>query len=99
MSLSSESVKVEILGDEYSIRSDVEIETTRRIAEYVNAEMKEILNSSTSHDKLKVAVLSALNSAGKMFEYKTRTEEQEKTLERCKAKAEEIGRKIDSIMN
>jgi cell division protein ZapA len=65
-----ESVRVVIFGSEYSIKGDVDVETTRQIARYVNSKMTEIHENSASRDNVKIAVLSALNIAGELFELK-----------------------------
>ncbi len=70
MSSSMESVRVVIFGSEYSIKGDVDVETTRQIARYVNSKMTEIHENSASRDNVKIAVLSALNIAGELFELK-----------------------------
>ena len=64
MSPSSDSVRVTIHGDEYLIKGDVDIETTRQVAQYVNSKMEEIQTGVASRDKVKIAVLSAMNIAG-----------------------------------
>jgi cell division protein ZapA len=89
MSPSSEkSVKVTILGDEYSIKSDVDLETTKKVAEYVNSKIEQIQSSISSKEKLKIAVLSAINIAGELFEYKLK-------CEKCLQKLEDVEGKND----
>ena len=94
----ADSVRVYILGDEYSIKGDVDVETTKKVAEYVDRKMMEFQKGMTSRDKLKVAVLSALNIAGEMFEYKTHSEIASKKVEDLEEKTDEIGKKIDSCL-
>ena len=74
MSSSTESVRVVIFGAEYSIKSDVDVETTRQVARYVNSKMAGINENTASRDNIKIAVLSALNIAGELFESKAKQE-------------------------
>jgi len=95
MSDPSQSVRVTIFGDEYSVKGDVDIETTRRVADYVNRKMTDLSTRATSRDKVKIAVLSALNIAGELFELISRTENRDKQMSDLERKAELIVRKID----
>jgi len=72
---STESIHVVIFGVEYLIKGDVDEEVTRQIARYVNAKMSEIHENTASRDHLKIAVLSALNIAGELFELRQQHEE------------------------
>ena len=87
MSPSSDSVRVKIYGDEYSIKGDVDIETTKKVAEYVNSKMEEIQASVASREKLKIAVLSAMNIAGELLDYKSKCEEYLKKLDEVEERA------------
>jgi cell division protein ZapA len=87
MSPSSDSVRVKIYGDEYSIKGDVDIETTKKVAEYVNSKMEEIQASVASREKLKIAVLSAMNIAGELLDYKSKCEECLKKLDEVEERA------------
>ncbi|MBD3390717.1 MAG: cell division protein ZapA [Chitinivibrionales bacterium] len=98
MDAGADSVRVYICGDEYSIKGDVDIETTKQVAEYVDRKMMEFQKNITSRDKLKVAVLSALNIAGELFEQKRQRESAAKKLEELHEKSSEIGTKIDSCL-
>jgi cell division protein ZapA len=95
MGSSTESIRVIIYGDEYSIKGDADIETTKKVAEYVNLKMEEVQNSVASRDKVKVAVLSALNIAGELLGFKEKCEQYISKYEELRKKAEEISQKID----
>lgn len=94
MGLSTESVRVVIYGDEYSIKGDVDNKTTKKIAEYVNFKMEEVQSGIPSRDKVKVAVISAMNIAGELLSYKEKCEEYSYKISELKKKAEIISRKI-----
>ncbi len=61
-------VKVSILGDEYSIRSDASPEQTRAVAEYVDKVIRQIMSGSHMVESHKAAILAALSITGELFE-------------------------------
>jgi Uncharacterized protein conserved in bacteria len=98
MGSSTESIRVTIYGDEYSIKGDADIETTKKVAEYVNLKMEEVQNSVASRDKVKVAVLSALNIAGELLGFKEKCEQYVNECEELRKKAKAINQKIDETV-
>lgn len=98
MGSSMESVRVVIFGVEYQIKSDVNIETIRQIAEFVDSRMAEIRQNTAIHDQLKIAVLSALNIAGELFECKTKYEESANKIRELQQTVESLTQKIDSAL-
>lgn len=95
---SKESVHVYIFGDEYSVKGDVDIETTRKVADFVDRKMMEFQKKMASRDKLKVAVLSALNIAGEMMDYKAKYDSLAQKLEKFRDKTGLLGEKIDTCL-
>lgn len=61
-------VKVSILGDEYSIRSDASPEQTRAVAEYVDKVIRQIMAGSQMVESHKAAILAALSITSELFE-------------------------------
>ncbi len=61
-------VRVEILGREYTVKSDEGEERVRKIAEYVNEKIKKISESAKTLSTLNVAILAALDIANEYFE-------------------------------
>jgi len=98
MGSTNESVRVNICGDEYSIKTDTDIKTTKKIAEFVNEKMMELKRNSPIRDSLKIAVLSALNIAGELHEYREKCEEAQKKLSDLQYKATNLNQKIESIV-
>jgi cell division protein ZapA len=98
MDVSAESVRVFIGGDEYFIKSDVDAETTRQIANYVDQKMTEYQKRVASRDKLKIAVLSALNIAGELFEQRTKCDEANRQLARLRERAEELTTRLETLL-
>jgi len=60
--------RVEILGREYTIRSDQGEERVRNIAEYVNQKIKEVSEATKTVSTLNLAILAAMNIANDYFE-------------------------------
>ena len=61
-------VKVSILGDEYSIRSDASPEQTRAVADHVDKAIRQIMAGSQMVESHKAAILAALSITGELFE-------------------------------
>ena len=98
MSSSLGSVRVVIFGAEYSIRGDVDIETTKKVARYVNSKMTEIHENTASRDNLKIAVLSALNIAGELFDLKGKQDEGAKKSSDIGDRLVSLNKKIDEAL-
>jgi cell division protein ZapA len=96
MGSSSESVRVIIYGDEYSIKGDTDGETTKKIAEYVNGKITEVQSRIASRDRVRVAVLSAMNIAAELMGYKEKCEKYLHKCEELQKKTEAIDRTIDA---
>ncbi len=60
-------VRVEILGDEYSIRSDATPEHTRAVAEHVDEAIRRVLHTGTVVETHKAAILAALQITDELF--------------------------------
>ena len=98
MSSSPESVRVVIFGSEYSLKADVDVETTRQIARYVNSKMAEIHENTASRDNVKIAVLSALNIAGELFELKEKQEKGAQETGTIQTRLSSISQKLDAAI-
>src|SRR3972149_8996993 len=61
-------VRVEILGREYTVKSDEEEERVKKVAEYVNEKLKKISEKAKTASTLNVAILAAMDIANDYFE-------------------------------
>jgi cell division protein ZapA len=95
---SAQSTRVVIFGSEYSIKGDVDIETTRQVARYVNSKMAEIHENTASRDNVKIAVLSALNIAGELFELKDKDNSGAQQIQEVSDRIASITKKIDAAL-
>ena len=62
MTTRKSSVKVTIVGEEYTIRSDESPEHTREVARYVDETIRNLMNSGAVVESHKAAILAALRS-------------------------------------
>jgi cell division protein ZapA len=61
-------VRVTILGDEYSIRSDASPERTRAVAEHVDNVIKQTMRAGNIVEAQKAAILAALSITDELFD-------------------------------
>jgi len=80
-------MKVEIFNQSYNVAAGEDEEHVRKLAEYVDARMREVSEAIRTVDSVKVAVLAALNIADEMFALRQRQEELQgplrKRVEKC----------------
>lgn len=75
-----QSVKLEIYGQSYTMRTDGDTQYVRDLARFVDAHMKEIAAGSLTVDSLRVAVLAALHIADELHELKKRYQQLDEQL-------------------
>ena len=71
----AEYIKINILGKEYSIKSDVEENYVNQITEYLNQKVEEVLKTTKTVATLNVIILAAMNIANDYFQLKNINEE------------------------
>lgn len=62
------SVKVEILGESYAIRSDAAPEHTRAVAEHLDRSIRQILSGGAVIETNRAAILAALQITSELFQ-------------------------------
>jgi cell division protein ZapA len=67
MSEKRSSVKVSVLGQEITIRSETSAEHTREVAAYVDKTIRQIMNSGAIIEPSRAAVLAALQITDELF--------------------------------
>lgn len=60
-------VRVTIVDEEYSIRSDESTDHTRAVAEYVDQAIRKVLSTGTVIESHKAAILAALQITDELF--------------------------------
>jgi cell division protein ZapA len=88
------SVRVEILGREYTLKSDEGEERVRKVAEYVNEKIKRISENAKTISTLNVAILAAMDIANEFFEFQEGRSNLTRKVEKIEVKS---GRLIDMI--
>ena len=68
MSGKKSSVKVDILGESYVLRTEAAPEHTRAVAEYLDHAIRQILNSGAVIEVNRAAILAALQITSELFE-------------------------------
>jgi cell division protein ZapA (FtsZ GTPase activity inhibitor) len=99
MGSSKESVRVVIFGVEYSIKSDVDTEITKQVAQYVNSKIAQIHENTASRDNLKLVVLSALNITGELFEFKAKYDDSARKINQLEEKIAALTQKINVVLD
>lgn len=61
-------VRVEILDEEYAIRSDESPEHTKAVAAYLEAAIKRVLETGSVVETSRATILAALQITGELFE-------------------------------
>ncbi|MCL6583553.1 MAG: cell division protein ZapA [bacterium] len=77
----SQKTTVEILGEQYTIKSDISPQEVHRLAEFVNAKIEGIRHKAKSMPLLTVAILACLNIAEELFKVRRQLEETQNLME------------------
>tara|TARA_B100000029_G_C16949236_1_gene731893 strand:+ start:40 stop:360 length:321 start_codon:yes stop_codon:yes gene_type:complete len=97
MALNPKVIKVNILGQDYVVRSSAGQKYLNEVSAYVNEKMKEIMASGIDDSQqLRIAVLAAMNITDELFSYK---KEKEKFVDKVEAKTKAITEFIDNRIN
>jgi cell division protein ZapA len=67
MSNKRNTVRVTIVGEEYTIRSDASPQHTREVAEYVDRAIRRVMDSGQVIESQKAAILAALQITDELF--------------------------------
>ncbi|GAB4362773.1 MAG: hypothetical protein Kow0042_00050 [Calditrichia bacterium] len=90
------SIKVNIGGNDYALKSDADPRYIQQLASYVDEKMNRLGESVNVKSQLKIAVLAALNIADEYFRLKGK---HEKLVKEIESTSEEITENLDSYLN
>ncbi|MEW6187993.1 MAG: cell division protein ZapA [Thermodesulfobacteriota bacterium] len=90
----SELFKVDILGNEYTLKGDLDLALLEKVSSLLNEKIKEVQSSMPSASKVHVVILAALNITYDYLQVKEALDQVEKTME---AKSLDWINKLDSI--
>lgn len=74
-------VKVRIIGEEYSIRSEAPPERVRQVAEHVDRIIREVMSGGTVVESHRAAILAALQITDELFKARELATETERGME------------------
>jgi len=75
MNQKKNSVRVRILGEEYTVRTDASPDRTRAVAQYFDRAVRQVLASGHVVETHRAAILAGLQIAGELFEARDAGEE------------------------
>ena len=75
MTAKKHSVKVSILGEEYTLRSETPPEHARAVAKYLDSAIREVMSSGHVVESSRAAILAALRITAELFEARASTSE------------------------
>ena len=81
MSEKRSSVKVSIVGQEFTIRSDATPEHTREVAAYVDRTIRSIMQSGAVVESSKAAILAALQITDELFRARSSQQALDESME------------------
>lgn len=94
------SYEVTILNQRFTIKSDEDEKQVKKVADYVNKKMQEIVSGQKVVSTGKVAILAALNIAGDLFKQKQQSETQAlKWLKKVKSILKRVEQQESSSLN
>lgn len=91
----SKSIKVQIFGNEFTIKNVYDPDYIESLASYVDKKMKEVAGSSGLVSTNKIAILAALNIAEELFGMHDK-KSKSKDVKIIKEKIESLIQKIDN---
>ena len=75
MTIKKNTVKVTILGDEYTVRSGTTPEETQAVAQRVDRSIREIMDTGQVVETHKAAIMACLRMAGELMEVQRQAEQ------------------------
>lgn len=83
------AVKVAIVDEEYTVRSELDPEYTRQVAAYVDTAIRRVLQAGPMVESHKAAILAALALTDELFQSK---KQQQELAQRLRALSSELAR-------
>jgi cell division protein ZapA len=87
-------VQVEIFGQTYSVKAGGDASYVKKLAAFVDEEMKDVSRASGAVDSLKVAVLAALNLADECFRLRDEAQDKHASGSSLDERAMRLARKL-----
>jgi len=93
-----QTIQVEIHGQRYALRSDLDPQYVSEVAAYLDEKMKLAARELTTADPLRVAVIAALNVADELFRARTAATSTTSSEGKLLARAADIERLVDQVL-
>ena len=91
-----QQVRVTIFGMEYTLKSEENPQFIVELANYLNEQMTEISERSSTNSALKIAILAALNITDDLFKERYEKDKLEKGIaEKCVSLRDQLNTAID----
>jgi cell division protein ZapA len=87
------SVRVRILGEEYTVRTDASPERTREVAQYFDRAVRQVQTAGHVSETHRAAILAGLQITGELFEARDAAEELTNSL---RALAQDVRTVVDA---
>ena len=91
-------VQVEIFGQTYSVKAGGDAGYVKKLAAFVDEEMKDVSRASGAVDSLKVAVLAALNLADECFRLRQQGEDKHASGSSLDERAMRLAKKLGTAL-
>jgi cell division protein ZapA len=95
---SQQTIHVEIYGQRYALRTDLEPQHIADVAAYLDSKMRLAARELTTGDPLRVAIIAALNITDELVRARTAVTTTGSTEGRLLARAAEIERLVDEVL-
>jgi cell division protein ZapA len=92
-------VRVSIVGDEYTIRSDASPEHTRAVAQYLDDTIRSVLDAHSRIEPNKAAILAALQITDELFRQRLAAQVVEESIQTLSAEVRHWlppGKRVDN---
>jgi cell division protein ZapA len=96
METEKHTVRVNIYGNEYPIKSEADPEYIKRVARYVDQKMREISQKVDSRSALEVAILAALNITDELMQEKA---DKDKTVAEVEDRTAELTEWLEKTLH
>jgi len=90
----TEKSEITVYGKTYRIKTDLDSVNPQDLADYVNAKMHELSGGHTKPSTIDLAILTALNIAGELFELKENVARNDQTSEADRKETESKARHL-----
>lgn len=75
------SIEVQILGQNYSIKTDEDEAYIKELASYVDAKLKEIYTAAPNANHIKAAIMASFGIADELFKHRAQRESFDRMVE------------------